>query len=188
MVAGFVATAWNGTTNGVVGVASRNVRLVPLKGTVDIYDISLGMGVSNTIAAIGYATSNYNNINTRIRILNLSSAWYRYDIQSPHFNTPLFVGNGLNSMRQAIINYPGLLVAAAGNYGEDNNWSNPAYPASFNLPNVISVGAVDREEQRSVWLYESSNRGNNSVHLHAPGGRTQTDTNIQINMLTTGHW
>ncbi|HKQ61612.1 MAG TPA: S8 family serine peptidase, partial [Candidatus Polarisedimenticolaceae bacterium] len=56
------------------------------------------------------------------------------------------------------------LVAAAGNDGEDNDFV-PHYPASFELPNVISVAATDPHDRLSGF----SNYGVHSVDLAAPG-------------------
>jgi subtilisin family serine protease len=42
-----------------------------------------------------------------------------------------------------------LFVAAAGNENSDNDGGNPAYPASYKLSNIISVGAVDRADQEA---------------------------------------
>lgn len=57
-----------------------------------------------------------------------------------------------------------LFVAAAGNDGENND-TNPQYPASYSLPNVLSVAATDEDDQ----LASFSNYGASSVHLAAPG-------------------
>src|SRR4029077_10559738 len=57
-----------------------------------------------------------------------------------------------------------LFVAAAGNDGSDNDrW--PHYPSNYNLPNVISVAALDRNDQ----LAGFSNYGVKTVHIAAPG-------------------
>lgn len=57
-----------------------------------------------------------------------------------------------------------LFVAAAGNEANDNDFF-PAYPASFQLENVISVAAVDRSD----YLAGFSNYGATTVHVGAPG-------------------
>ena len=57
-----------------------------------------------------------------------------------------------------------IFVAAAGNEASDND-TNPAYPASYNLDNIISVAAVDDTDA----LASFSNFGLNSVDLGAPG-------------------
>ncbi len=57
-----------------------------------------------------------------------------------------------------------LFVAAAGNEGNDND-STPSYPASYDLPNIISVAATDHNDQLATF----SNYGATSVDLAAPG-------------------
>lgn len=57
-----------------------------------------------------------------------------------------------------------LIVAAAGN-NHSNNDEVPHYPASFELPNIISVAATDGMDN----LTPFSNFGKNSVDLTAPG-------------------
>jgi len=57
-----------------------------------------------------------------------------------------------------------LFVAASGNASTDNDRS-PHYPSSYNLPNVISVAALDRNDK----LTSFSNYGVKSVHIAAPG-------------------
>lgn len=57
-----------------------------------------------------------------------------------------------------------LFVAAAGNMGSNNDMD-PFYPASFALPNVISVASTNQHNA----LDGNSNFGATSVHLGAPG-------------------
>ncbi|HEX3251608.1 MAG TPA: S8 family peptidase [Pyrinomonadaceae bacterium] len=57
-----------------------------------------------------------------------------------------------------------LFVAAAGNSSTDNDRI-PHYPSSYNVPNVISVAALDRHDQ----LASFSNFGAKSVAIAAPG-------------------
>jgi subtilisin family serine protease len=57
-----------------------------------------------------------------------------------------------------------LFVAAAGN-ASVNNDRNPHYPSSYNVPNVVSVAALDRNDQ----LAGFSNYGVKSVAIAAPG-------------------
>ncbi len=57
-----------------------------------------------------------------------------------------------------------LFIAAAGNDGSNND-SRPHYPSNYNLPNVISVAALDRNDQ----LASFSNFGVKTVHIAAPG-------------------
>jgi subtilisin family serine protease len=57
-----------------------------------------------------------------------------------------------------------LFVAAAGNASVNNDRS-PHYPSSYNVPNVLSVAALDRNDQ----LAKFSNYGVKSVAIGAPG-------------------
>jgi subtilisin family serine protease len=57
-----------------------------------------------------------------------------------------------------------LFIAAAGNSGQNID-SSPSYPASYQLPSLISVGAIDRTGRRASF----SNYGVNNVHIVAPG-------------------
>ena len=59
-----------------------------------------------------------------------------------------------------------LFVVAAGNNGQDlDSVSRPSIPASFDLPNILSVAAVDNTGQ----LASFSNYGETSVDVAAPG-------------------
>jgi len=58
-----------------------------------------------------------------------------------------------------------IFVAAAGNFYENNNDIYPFYPASYDLPNIVSVTSTDRNDNLSSF----SNIGAMSVDLAAPG-------------------
>ena len=57
-----------------------------------------------------------------------------------------------------------LFVAAAGNDGTNND-ARPHFPSNYDLPNVISVAALDRNNK----LASFSNFGLKTVHIAAPG-------------------
>jgi thermitase len=57
-----------------------------------------------------------------------------------------------------------LFVAAAGNNNENADRS-PHYPSGYDLPNVVSVAALNRRDERASF----SNYGPKSVHVAAPG-------------------
>lgn len=130
---------------GVAGV-NWHVKIMPLK--------FLGRGGSGTtedaIAAINYAIDRKKNgVNLRI----ISASW------------------GSNSYSKALedtIRAAGdagiLFVAAAGNDGSNND-KRPHYPSNYDLPNVISVAALDRNDK----LASFSNFGTGTVHIAAPG-------------------
>lgn len=60
-----------------------------------------------------------------------------------------------------------LFVAAAGNDGSNNDRF-PHYPSNYDLPNVISVAALDRTDK----LASFSNFGAKSVHIAARQGHS----------------
>ena len=144
-VAGIMGAVGNNGL-GISGVM-WNVQLMDLK----ILD-STGAGtVDNEIAAIQYA------ILKNAKIINAS-----------------FGGSSFSAAESDAISAAGtagiLFVAAAGNGLDDNgiannNDVNPEYPATYYLPNIISVAATDQNDQRTSF----SNFGANSVHVGAPG-------------------
>ena len=64
-----------------------------------------------------------------------------------------------------------LFVAAAGD-DTNNNDASPHYPASYDLPNVISVAATTRTDAQSSF----SNFGRRTVHVGAPGSSILSTT------------
>ncbi|EGP4910199.1 S8 family serine peptidase [Enterococcus faecium] len=70
-----------------------------------------------------------------------------------------------SSTEEAIKNYPGLFVAAAGNNGIDMT-DKPLYPASLDIPNIITVGNSSGYERSS-----DSNYSKTGVDLFARGFR-----------------
>ena len=140
--------ALTGNEIGVSGIC-WNVELVSLK----IYRNILDLESSNFIRAITYASNN------NIPILNFSSGLLDFNIQS------------------AVAGYNGLFVCIAGNgsYGYDgigdNNDEIPFYPSDYSYnqtfsDRVISVGALEADGTKRI----SSNYGQNSVSIFAPGG------------------
>ena len=133
-----------GGNGGIVGVSPR-VRIMPLK--------TLSPSGGSTVAAIqaiDYARRN------GAQIINASWGSYGYS----------------NALREAIsrAGQAGILfVAASGNgdqYGRGMDADrSPMFPASYDLPNILSVAATDRVDRLSSF----SNYGANVVHLAAPG-------------------
>ena len=142
-VAGVVAAAMNNST-GIAGVAP-NVKIMPLK-----FMGPNGGSTSTAVQAINYAMAH------GVRIINASWGSGAYD-------------QALRDTIQAFGEAGGVFIAAAGNgdasgYGYDTDVT-PFYPASYNLPNIISVAAVDSRGS----LVRNSNTGKVTVDLGAPG-------------------
>ena len=138
---GGILGATGGNDEGVVGL-NQQLTIVPLK----IFDGGGNGSEAELIAALAYAAA------LEIPIVNLSGGWYG--------------GGEFTAMREAVEAYSGLIVAAAGNGGNDND--DPAtavYPASFDCANIISVAASNQEDQ----LCEFSGYGALAVDVAAPG-------------------
>ncbi|MCC7440499.1 MAG: S8 family serine peptidase [Bdellovibrionales bacterium] len=132
-----------GTGNNGKGIAGVNwqVSIVPIK----FLSASGSGSLDDAVESINYATSIGVNI--------MSNSWG---------------GGGFSeTMKQAIEKSRDagiLFVAAAGNSSSDND-SNPAYPASYQVENVVSVAATDNRDR----IASFSNYGKSSVHVAAPG-------------------
>jgi subtilisin family serine protease len=140
-VAGTIAAALDG--QGVVGIAP-SVKLMALKFLGD--DDACGFD-SQAIEAIAYA-KHFN-----VRIANNSWSGRGRLTSAP-------------DLKAAIANSGMLFVVSAGNDGIDNDAETfPALPASWDLPNILSVAAIDNKGA----LADFSNYGKVSVDIAAPG-------------------
>ena len=75
-----------------------------------------------------------------------------------------------------------LFIAAAGNYGTDND-TNPVYPASYDCENIISVMATNNAGQCASY----SCFGASSVDLAAPGGESAKSPTAILSTFPT-YW
>lgn len=142
-VAGIIGAAGNNGT-GVVGV-NWQVRIIPCK-----FLDATGSGTdSGAIECLQYIkalqTSGANIVAT-------NNSWGCNGC----YSQALY--DAINSQREI------LFSAAAGNDSRDND-PGSFYPASFSLPNVISVAATEGHDN----LASFSNYGRRSVHVSAPG-------------------
>lgn len=142
--AGIIGAEGN-NDEGIAGI-NWNVQIMPLK--------FLGKGgfgsTKDAIESINYAIDRKRNgVNIRI----ISASW-----GSTQYSKAL--EDAIRAAGEAGI----LFVAAAGNNSTDND-KRPHYPSNYDLPNVISVAALDRNDQ----LASFSNFGVKTVHIAAPG-------------------
>ena len=141
-VAGIIGATAN-NSEGIMGI-NWNISLVPLQ----ILNVDTGLvNIPAAIKAINDAKSFYGTEN-QIDILNYSVAGFG--------ETP--------SVREAVREYQGLFVCSAGNKNENVDLKIPTY-GSFDLPNLISVGAINEDGTRR----SNSSYGQNSVSIYAPG-------------------
>ncbi len=127
---------------GISGI-NKKVKIVPLK--IAHYS---SWEISYVIEAINYVQSLHGTEN-EIDILNFSG-----------WNFPIDL-----SLFTAIENYSGLFVCISGNGSKDID-TYPNYPGSFNCANLMTVGSIDINGDKSSF----SNYGKTSVDLFAPGG------------------
>lgn len=138
-VAGIIAAQMNNGV-GVIGIAP-NAKIMALK---------FGLDVASEVKAIDFAIQN------GAKIINASYGGSEFS-QAEYDAIARFRDAG------------GIFVAAAGNGGldviGDDNDTQPIYPASYDLPNIISVAATDQNDEMPTF----SNFGDESVDLGAPG-------------------
>ena len=146
--------------NGI-GIAGVNwqVSILPLK----IADRFGALSSSAIIGAHEYLTM------MRNRGVNIVASNNSYGAFAPNFFDDLPDGlQGEAAAIEAFIASGGVFVASAGNAGNDNDSIFTAYPASYDIPGIISVAASDNNDD----LAGFSNFGARNVDLAAPGVNT----------------
>jgi len=139
--AGIIGADWEN------GKGSKGINQFVSLLSVKILD-SLGLGSTATaIEGIDYAVRN------GAQIINMSWGGSRFD--------PALYEIIRSSTQKGV-----LFVAAAGNSGANNDdYENAIYPASFDIPGLVSVAAYDPRGERASF----SNFGKKRVHVGAPG-------------------
>ncbi len=163
-VAGIIAAEQNNSL-GVSGVCP-DCQIMALR-----FGSASGLSLGAEIAAIHYAVAN------GAKVINLS------------IGSPIWSPAERTAIQQAG-RHGVLVVAAAGNAGEDNDiefyrnfnrqqWA-PSYPASYSLSNILSVAASNDRDQYAyfsqcanahlpLWKCGFSSFGHDSVDVAAPG-------------------
>ncbi len=145
-----IVGAVGGNGKGVSGV-NQVVSLMALK-----FMGADGKGnTANAIRAMDYAIRNGAKV--------LNNSW---SSDSGRFNRALY--DAIERAKAKNV----LFIAAAGNDGTDNDGEKPAYPASFDNDNLISVAASNRNDV----LASFSNYGKKTVHIAAPGSSILSTT------------
>ena len=140
---------------GIVGAVGNTLGISGVARKISLVPMKFNGDIGDVQSALTDAETN------NIRIVNMS--WWDFP------NNPI--------LRNAINTFDGLFVCIAGN-GDTDIETKPNYPASFNLDNMIVVGAIKSDSSRptvSDWGYDEkgmpigSNYGSNTVDLFAPG-------------------
>ncbi len=132
---------------GIVGV-NWNVKIMAVK----FLDANGSGSLENALKAIDYAT--------KMGAKVMSNSW-----GGGGFSQTLF-----DSIKRS--NEAGALFLAAAGNDSNNNDTNPSYPASYDVPNIISVAAIDNQGAKASF----SNYGKRTVHLGAPGVNIYSST------------
>ncbi len=154
-VTSLIAAAGNNGT-GIAGV-DWNAQIMPIKFLDSNGDGTTDRAVSAIIFAVNHGA----------KVINAS--WGGLDYTQPLYDA-ISYANAHNVV----------FVTAAGNDGTTNDFF-PSYPASFRLPNELSVASVDSNGQ----LASFSNYGAQTVDIAAPGVDILGDypTNLSSNGL-----
>jgi subtilisin family serine protease len=137
--------AEGGNNEGITGV-NWTVQIMPLK----FMDASGSGTTKDAIEAINYVIDRKKaGVNVRV----ISASWGSTQ-----------KSRALEDVIKKAYEAGILFVAASGNASVDTD-KNPHYPSSYNVGNVISVAALDRNDQ----LASFSNYGAKTVHIAAPG-------------------
>lgn len=125
---------------GVAGVMA-DVTIIPVK----FLDAGGSGTLENAIKSIDYATE--------LNVDLMSNSWGG--------------GGRSEAMFDAIkrASDKGIIFTAAAGNSSSNNDSDPSYPASYDVPNVVSVAALTAQNDLAYF----SSYGKNTVHIAAPG-------------------
>ena len=167
--------------NGI-GVSGINKKVSMVSLTVINNNNDIGF-LARVIEALRFAKNTYNS-QYPISILNLSTEGYLCTENVYSIHDSAWGAGGVYVMDE-VSSYPGLLVWAAGNDGyrlSYDIYNEDYYPE--NRENLISVGAIDRNGNLSVWGNGSASNYGEAVDIYAPGG-CGSDGNDYYNRVWT---
>ena len=158
-----------------------------------------GTHVAGTIGAVGNNGKGVVGVNWRVSILPLKflnrdgsgtsadgaeAIVYAADMGAKVSNNSWGGGEKSQALEDAIryASDKGMLFAAAAGNESSNNDASDSYPANYDLPNVISVAANDRNDN----LASFSNYGATKVHLSAPGSEILSSKPNNLYQLLSG--
>jgi hypothetical protein len=149
-------------TSGIIGASTNNS--IGVSGTsyynhTKIMSVKFGFDVASEINAINFAKNN------GAKVINASYGGVDYS----------------QLEKDAIDSFPGVFVAAAGNYGTDNDATH-FYPSDYTSLNIISVTSTGQNDHLSTF----SDYGPISVDLAAPGENIVSTNNLSTYSMGDG--
>jgi len=154
MVAGIIGALHN-NDEGIAGVCSVVTMLA-----VRVVDVNDNDGTTVAIDTAAVTEGLMGALGKGAKVINMS-------FSTPSFSLALY--NAISSANDQGV----VVVASAGNSSANTDFS-AAYPAAFDLENIISVMATDGQDQVASY----SNYGLETVDLAAPGGDFLNDDGI----------
>ncbi len=147
------STSAHGThVAGIIAAGHNDVGVVGIAYGAKIMALRFGLDTASEIRAIDFAIAN------GAKIINASYAGETFS-QAEYDAIERFQNAG------------GLFVASSGNDGEDlDTASQPLYPASYDLPAIVSVAATDADDDLAYY----SNYGATRVDVAAPGSNIRS--------------
>lgn len=160
-ISGIIGAADNG--RGITGVAP-NINIMPVK--INTYNLN----IENIATGLEYACNNGADIiNCSISITSKIKNRYIFDFKNFKIIDKYEELYKESKIKEIIKDNPDkIFVFSAGN----DKSSNANYPARYNLDNVISVAATDRNDKlwkEKGFLKSGSNYGKEDVDIAAPG-------------------
>ena len=143
-------------TAGIIGASGNNKRGVSgMNWEVSLMPVKIFGDQGQSIPVSALADAIRYSARAGAQISNNSWGYYGGYTGDPIYNAIAYAGKKGQ-----------LFVTAAGNDGRNNDYSRyRAYPASYNLGNILSVAATNE----SGWLAWYSNYGGHNVDIAAPG-------------------
>ncbi len=141
------------------GHGTHVAGIVGAKGNNEIGVCGINWNVSLAWLGIGIEGSEYLDASAAVEAIHYANL---HDI--PIINASWGSEFYSERLKEEIEQYDGLFITAAGN-DRSNIDDSPFYPASYDLPNIITVANSNSSDQ----LSRKSNYGKSSVDLAAPG-------------------
>ncbi|CDU17906.1 subtilisin-like protease 2, putative [Plasmodium yoelii] len=172
MVKNPIDTSGHGThVSGIAAASANSLGMVGVAPDVNLISLRFIDGDSyggsfHVIKAINVCILNKSPI--------INASW-----GSRNYDTNMFLA--IERLKYTFKGKGTVFIAAAGNENKNNDLY-PIYPASYKLPNVYSVGSINKFLQISPF----SNYGANSVHILAPGHHIYSTTPMNTYKMNTG--